>query len=324
MVPKVTSTRRNLARQDQPVGIVEADPHVHRAGAGRDLGAQNDQLALPVIGRAGFQDQPQADMIALLHLARFHPVAHAQHSGTGIGHVDIDRIQPRDRGQRRGLVCRDQRPHRHLGLAGDTGNGAGDRGMVQVDLRRCQIGLRRRQRGLGPRDRRLGGFQRGCSGRAALQGAVTARCRAGGGKLCLGARNGRTGRSQRGPVGRILDPEHRIAGLQRGARLIEYLDDGPADARADVGLFKCDRAPRQGADIGHILDLQRNDAHLGRPPRPAGRPALRHHQTGCQHHHQGCGGRCQESGSSHSMPHIVPSNSYGQPPGFRRGTWQSA
>jgi hypothetical protein len=247
---------QDLARHQPQLGVVEGDAHPARAGGGGNRGPGRDHPPLGGIGPAGIELELDVEPVARLQRARIHLVADLADAAARFLDVDVDRVQPCQRGQRIGLVLGHQRPHRDRRHRGETRDRAADLGAVEIELRHLERHFRRALVGLRLLQRDLRRGQVLLRDTGAEQALVTGHGLLRGGDRGLGQRH-------LGAVGLILDAEEHVARLDRAAELVDDLRDPPADPRPHVHLLMGHRPPRHGHREGHVPRLERHHPHLG-------------------------------------------------------------
>jgi hypothetical protein len=237
-----------LAGQQALFRVVELGAQALGAERGVDVGGEEVDPARLFIDAAVGQHQLDA-----LDVLRGDAAAgEAGEVALAEREADPDRVGLVDRGQQAVAAGDDQVAFRLRCAAGGAGDRRGDRRPRQV-----QFGLA--QRGLGQR-----------VGRQRVV-VVLARDRLGLGQPLQTVRLARRllglglGFGQRDLVGRAVDLEQRLAGLDRLAFLVEALDDDAADAGADFGLAGA-FGLRHDFDRGRdALRLHLENGHRQRP-----------------------------------------------------------
>ena len=189
-----------------------------------------------------------------------------------------------------------QRTFGYQGAANTARDGGRHRCIAQVDACGFHGGLGRCQIGFGLL---LGGHGRGvvlfADGIGFHQGLVAIGQGCGLGQRGFGACYRGLCALQCGAVGRSIDFEQRLAGLDVAALTEQSLEQDARDASTDFGGARGLDAARQFSDQGHIRGLGDNHAHLGRGRFTACMAGwLVALATGCQ-----CQERCQSQCANH-------------------------
>ena len=276
------------AGQQQALGIGENGAQRHRPGGlvHRDFGEL--QAALEGIGRAVLEDQANlgGGRAALVDPPGLHRLAQRQDLRRRLGHVDVDRVEPLDRGQCAGLARRHQRAFGERRALHAPGDRRRDAGVAEVDRRRLHRRLVLLHRGRRLFRARVGVIEILAADGVDLDevgvpfGLVPGGCEVRLGIGLLGLRL-----VQGGPVRGGIDLEEQLSLAD-----VATFHEGPGDddsvhLRTDVGGLEGGGAAGKLAGQFHRRRRHRDHPHRGRTT--LGRPAVFAARRHRQHRRQG-------------------------------------
>jgi len=256
-----------LAGQQQALGIGQLGTHGHLPRAGVDAEVAEEQPARLGQQAAVFQHHAHRHRLTgqTAQLARRHGLAQGQQLTAALREVDVDAVDLLHQRQGRGLGGTGERAFGHQRAADAAGDRRFDARHLEVDASRLHRGLAGRDIGLGHLLRRQGvgvvllaeRLRRG-------QRLVTLGGGLGLGQIGAGAGQLRAGGVQRRLVGRGVDQEQGLAGLDFAALAELALQHDAVDAGSHLGHAQRLHPARQLALQGHHLGLDRDHADLRR------------------------------------------------------------
>ena len=196
-------------------------------------------------------------------LATLHLLAVVEKEGGGDRKGHLDRVEPRQRGQRAG-VGSDQRADVGAGEADDPGEGRRDLGIGQLQLLALERAVQPGELALGPPELGLGDVELALrDGLALHELRLAVPVDLGEPPLRLGGRDRPLDLGDGGPVGLVLDAVEHRPGLDLGPFLRERLLEVPRDPGPDLHLLRCHDPAGEPAALPHFGDF-RGRHHHGR------------------------------------------------------------